>query len=200
MPPDFFARYNYKGETPEDIFTDTHKELVESGCKWLRSTSESCSVVVALIATVAFATSTTLPGGTNDDNGKPTLENHPAFKIFAIASLIALSFSVTSLAMFLAILTSRFQENYFGKVLPWKLLLGLTSLFLSIASMLVSFCAGHFCALRDTLKYAAFPVYALTCVPVTFFASAQFPLYIDLIHATFRNPFGEIRSKLDSSN
>lgn len=52
--------------------------------------------------------------------------------------------------------------------------------------MLVSFCAGHFFVLKDKLKYAVYPVYAVTCLPITFFAMAQFPLYFDLIRATFK--------------
>ncbi|KAI5597103.1 hypothetical protein BDE02_02G045800 [Populus trichocarpa] len=186
MPPNFFVRYNKEGKTPRDIFTETHKDLVKSGGEWLTNTSESCSVVAALIATVAFATSSTVPGGVNEITGSPILEYQPAFKMFAISSLIALCFSVTSVVMFLAILTSRYQERDFGQDLPRKLLVGLTSLFISIASVLVSFCTGHFFVLRDELKYAAFPVYAVTCLPVTFFAVAQFPLYFDLTWATFK--------------
>ncbi|KAK2996571.1 LOW QUALITY PROTEIN: hypothetical protein RJ639_025506, partial [Escallonia herrerae] len=186
MPLHFFARYNKTGMTPKDIFTDTHKDLLKDGGEWLTNTAKSCSVVSALVASVAFATSTTVPGGLKQDSGIPTLENQPAFNIFAISSLLALCFSVTSLVMFLAILTSRYQEIDFSKNLPKKLLTGLTSLFVSIAAMLVSFCAGHFFILKDKLKYAAFPVYAITCLPVTFFAMAQFPLYFDLIWATFK--------------
>jgi hypothetical protein len=143
-------------------------------------------VGAARSATVAFATSSTVPGGVNEITGSPILEYQPAFKMFAISSLIALCFSVTSVVMFLAILTSRYQERDFGQDLPRKLLVGLTSLFISIASVLVSFCTGHFFVLRDELKYAAFPVYAVTCLPVTFFAVAQFPLYFDLTWATFK--------------
>ncbi|KAL9358831.1 hypothetical protein Peur_046954 [Populus x canadensis] len=186
MPPNFFVRYNKEGKTPRDIFTETHKDLVKSGGEWLTNTSESCSVVAALIATVAFATSSTVPGGVNEITGSPILEYQPAFKMFAISSLIALCCSVTSVVMFLAILTSRYQERDFGQDLPRKLLVGLTSLFISIASVLVSFCTGHFFVLRDELKYAAFPVYAVTCLPVTFFAVAQFPLYFDLTWAAFK--------------
>ncbi|KAI3460905.1 hypothetical protein Pfo_017568 [Paulownia fortunei] len=178
MPPNFFVRYNQKGQTPRDIFSETHQKLVEEGGQWLASTSESCSVVAALIATVAFATSSTVPGGVKSESGTPTLENHPAFSIFAISSLVALCFSVTSVVMY--------QETDFGKDLPRKLLVGLSSLFVSIASMLVSFCAGHFFVLKDKLKYTAFPVYAVTCLPVTFFAVAQFPLYFDLARANFK--------------
>ncbi|KAK1561004.1 hypothetical protein Q3G72_033326 [Acer saccharum] len=186
MPFHFFVRYNRASKSPRDVFTETHKELVKSGGDWLTNTSESCSVVAALIATVAFATSSTVPGGVRSDSGHPALENEPAFNVFAIASLIALCFSVTALVMFLAILTSRYQERDFGSDLPTKLLVGLTSLFVSIASMLVSFCSGHFFVLKEKLKFAAVPVYAVTCLPITFFAIAQFPLYFDLIRAAFK--------------
>ncbi|XP_022642578.1 uncharacterized protein LOC106774938 isoform X3 [Vigna radiata var. radiata] len=186
MRPHFFSRYNDKNKTPRDIFSETHRDLLKSGGEWLKKTSESCSLVAALIATVAFSTSTTVPGDFKDDTGSPTLENRPEFKAFAIASLIALCCSVTSLVMFLSILTSRYQERDFGKNLPRKLIVGLTSLFMSITSMMVCFCAGHFFILKDKLKSVAFPVYAVTCLPVTLFALAQFPLYIDLIWATFK--------------
>ncbi|XP_042986682.1 uncharacterized protein LOC122315052 isoform X2 [Carya illinoinensis] len=183
MSDNFFPRYNKKGETPSDLFIETHRDLVKDGSKWLTNTSQSCSVVAALIATVAFTTSTTVPGGF-ETNGLPALKNKPGFNLFAVSSLIALCFSITALVMFLAILTSRYQERDFGRDLPRKLLLGLTSLFVSIAAMLISFCGGHFSVLKEELKFAAIPVYAATCLPVTFFAMAQFLLYIDLLRAT----------------
>lgn len=185
LPHDFFARRNRRNETPKDIFTKTHKELVKSGGEWLTKTSESCSVVAALIATVAFATSATVPGGFHSD-GQPILENHPAFDVFAFSSLIALCCSITAVVMFLSILTSRYQEQDFGRDLPRKLILGLTSLFMSIFSILVSFSAGHYFVLKDELQDLALPVYAVTCLPVTLFALAQFPLYFDLVWASFK--------------
>ncbi|KAL2341037.1 hypothetical protein Fmac_008977 [Flemingia macrophylla] len=186
MPHHFLRRYNNENKRPRDIFSETHKDLLKNGGDWLKKTSESCSLVAALIATVAFSTSTTVPGDFKDDTGAPTLEGKPEFKAFAISSLVALCCSVTSLVMFLSILTSRYQERDFGKNLPRKLILGLTSLFMSITSMMVCFCTGHFFVLKDKLKSVAFPVYAVTCLPVTLFALAQFPLYIDLIWATFK--------------
>ncbi|XP_061342678.1 uncharacterized protein LOC133288872 [Gastrolobium bilobum] len=186
MPPRFFGRYNKDNKTPREIFTETHRELVKSGGDWLIKTSESCSVVAALVATVAFTTSTTVPGGFHDTTGLPILEDKPAFDIFAISSLIALCCSVTSVVLFLSILTSRYQENDFGKSLPRKIIFGLTSLFMSITSMLVSFCGAFFFVLKDKFRSAAYPVYAVTCLPVTLFALAQFPLYLDLIWATFK--------------
>ncbi|XP_034690191.1 uncharacterized protein LOC117917860 isoform X2 [Vitis riparia] len=186
MPPHFFPSHNKFNETAKQIFTRDHKDMVQKGKEWLGSTATSCSVVATLIATVGFATSSAVPGGTREGSGKPNLEQQPAFHIFAVSSLIALCFSVTSTVMFLAILTSRHQESDFGQDLPIKLLIGLTSLFISILSILVTFCAGHFFLLKDELSVAALPVYAVTCLPATFFALAQLPLYIDLIWATFR--------------
>ncbi|XP_028769659.1 ankyrin repeat-containing protein ITN1 [Neltuma alba] len=184
MPPDFFGRYNRKNETPDVVFTNTHKDLTKTAAEWLNKTSESCSLVAALIATVAFATAATVPGGFFENTGHPILEDKPEFQLFAISSLIALGFSITAMVMFLSILTSRFQERDFDKDLPRKLMIGLTSLFVSIASMLVSFCAGHFFVLKDTLHYLALPIYVVTCLPVTLFVLAQFPLYFDLLWAT----------------
>ncbi|XP_042986633.1 uncharacterized protein LOC122315019 isoform X2 [Carya illinoinensis] len=184
-PLNFFPRHNNQGKTPSDLFTETHKGLVKNGSEWLTNTSQSCSVVAALIATVAFASSTTVPGGFKEDTDIPVLQNKPGFDLFAISSLVALCFSLTALVLFLAILTSRYEETDFGKGLPRKLLVGLTSLFVSIAAMLLSFCGGHFFVLKEELKFAAFPVYAVTCLPVTFLAAAQFPLYFDLLRATF---------------
>ena len=151
MPPDLFSHHNESEFTPKEIFTEAHSDLVKRGGKWLNSTSTSCSLVSTLIATIAFATSATVPGSFNEKNGEPNFAHQSAFNLFAVSSLIALCFSVTSLVMFLAILTSRHQEDDFHEDLPRKLLFGLTALFISIAAILVSFCAGHFFVLKDDI-------------------------------------------------
>ncbi|KAK4281207.1 hypothetical protein QN277_012729 [Acacia crassicarpa] len=180
-PHHFLSLSNKQGQTPEQIFTKGHEDLVKESSEWLKDTSESCSVVAALVAGVSFATSSQVPGGTNHDTGKPSLEHQPAFELFAITALIGLCFSVTALIMFLSILTSRKLPRDFRRTLPLKILLGLSSLFVSIASMLVSFCAAHFFVLEDRFKKAVFPLYAATCLPVSFYAIVQFPLYMDLL-------------------
>lgn len=191
MPPHFFARFNNDNKTAKDVFKETHKVLVKAGRLWLTKASESCTVMGALIATVAFATATTVPGGIKEVTGRPTLQNLPVFDVFAIASLVALCSSVMSMVLFLSILMSRYQEKEFGKELPSKLLLGSTLLFVSMVSMLISFCAGHFFMLKDKLKHAAFPVYALTCMPLAIFAVGHFPLYFNMVWANFdKVPFG----------
>ncbi|XP_027368533.1 uncharacterized protein LOC113874510 [Abrus precatorius] len=182
VPQHFYFRSDRDGKTAGEIFKDSHKDLVRESSEWLKETSESCSVVAALVAGVSFATASAIPGGTNDE-GKPNLEGKPAFDVFAIASLVGLWFSVTGLIMFLSILTSRKEAKDFRKDLPLKLLLGLSSLFVSIAAMFVSFCTGHFFLLSHKYKMVLYPVYAATSLPVTFYAVAQFPLYFDLLTA-----------------
>ncbi|CAL1354153.1 unnamed protein product [Linum trigynum] len=169
----------------KQILLKTHKQLAKTGSEWLSKTSESCSVVAALVATVAFAGSSTVPGGNKEDTGIPVLEREPAFNVFAIASLLALCLSVTSLVTFLTILTSRFDHKDFAKTLPRKLIWGLTSLFLSIASMLVSFCAAHFFVLNESLRMFSYPAYAASCLPVTIFLLSTFSLYYDLVWAIY---------------
>ena len=184
VPEHFTSRTNNDKKTSTEVFKLNHEVLLKESSEWMKETSNSCSVVAALIAGVSFATSSTVPGGTN--NGKPELEGQPAFDVFAIASLIGLCFSVTALIMFLAILTSRKQFQDFKMSLPLKLLFGLSSLFVSISSMLLSFCAGHFFVLKDKYKNILFPVYIATCLPITFYAVLQFPLYADLLRAIFK--------------
>ncbi|KAL6339460.1 hypothetical protein AAG906_032995 [Vitis piasezkii] len=122
--------------TPDEIFQGEHENLEDESKRWLNSTSNSCSFIAALIATVAFASAASVPGGVNQDTG--------------------------------------------------KFLLGLTSLFISIAAMLTCFCSGNFLMLKHQLKYAAIPVYALTGLVMAYFVLKHFPLFIDLMKATFR--------------
>ncbi|XP_021805458.1 uncharacterized protein LOC110749617 [Prunus avium] len=185
MPSHLSVRSNIEGQTPKEIFTTSHKPLQKEGSNWLVKTSESCSVVAALIATVAFATSATVPGGLDNETGEPVFKDKPAFDAFTISSLVSLCLSVTALVFFLSIITSRYEAHDFSINLPRKLLLGLTSLFASIASVLVSFCTGHLFLLDRQLRYVAYPLYAATCLPVTIFALAQLPLYYDLIRVMF---------------
>ncbi|KAK7372594.1 hypothetical protein VNO80_05979 [Phaseolus coccineus] len=182
VPQHFYFRSNKRGKTAGEIFEETHKSLIKESGDWLKDTSESCSVVAALVAGVSFATASAIPGGT-DEEGRPRLEGKPAFDLFAVASLVGLCFSVNGLIMFLTILTSRKQSKDFRMSLPFKVLLGLSSLFVSIAAMFVSFCSGHYFLLSHRFKMVLYPIYAATVLPVIFYAVAQFPLYFDLITA-----------------
>ncbi|KAI3897353.1 hypothetical protein MKX03_021949 [Papaver bracteatum] len=114
---------NEKGETAQYIFTDKHQDLMEKGERWMKDTSGSCMLVAALIATVAFATAFTVPGGNVSDNnssnnGNPVFLNSSSFVVFAVADALVLFSSITSVLMFLAVFTSRYSEEDFLKSLP----------------------------------------------------------------------------------
>ncbi|KAL1811703.1 hypothetical protein ACET3Z_021768 [Daucus carota] len=131
---------NFEHKTPRMVFTSEHKELLQEAKLWMKDTSSSATVVAALIVTIAFSAIFTAPGG-NDDNGKPLFLNDGVFILFAISDAIALFSSSTSVMMFLAVLSSRFAEEDFLYSLPKRLTLGLISLFISIAAIMVSFSA-----------------------------------------------------------
>ncbi|XP_022931018.1 uncharacterized protein LOC111437341 isoform X1 [Cucurbita moschata] len=186
VPLHFFPYWNHQGKTASAIFRETHKELATKGGAWLYSTSESCSLVATLIATVAFATAATIPGG-NDETGGAKLGDEQGFLIFSYSSLIALCLSSTSVIMFLAIMTSRFDIKDFGLALPWKLLIGLCCLYFSIIAMLVSFCSGHYFLIIKRLHNEAILLYTLTFFPVALiFGIVQLPLYFDLLQALIK--------------
>lgn len=185
-PPYLSSQRNKKGKTPEEIFAKKHKALVKDAKNWLKDTSSSYSIVAALTAGVTYSTSYSVPGGTEDDSGKPILQSHPAFKLFSISALISFCLSITSLAAFLGIYSSRMQPRDFRKSLPLKLLLGLSSFFVSVVTMLVSFCAAHSFELEDYRKKDKVnPWYAIALLPLCFYAVAQIPLYWDLLKASF---------------
>ena len=183
VPEHFAVRTNKDDKTAGELFKKSHEELVQKGSEWLKDTSESCSVVAALLAGVSFATSSTVPGGNRNETGEPALEGRPAFDAFALSSVIGLCFSVTALVMFLSILTSRKEAKDFRIDMPRKLLLGLSSLFLSIIAMFVAFCSGHFFLIDQKYKNIVFLIYSVTCFPVTLYAVAQLPLYMDLLRS-----------------
>ncbi|KAJ8627739.1 hypothetical protein MRB53_021046 [Persea americana] len=127
MPYKSFALQNKEGKTAMELFHEEHKEMVEEGVQWLINTSQSCSVVAALIASVVYASATTVPSGLKEGTSIPLLRGQPAFNIFIISAIVTLCLSVTSLTMFLSILTFRYQTSDSLFYLPMKLILALRS-------------------------------------------------------------------------
>ncbi|CAH1436293.1 unnamed protein product [Lactuca virosa] len=185
---------NSSGETPKMIFTREHKDLVIEGEKWMKSTAESYTITAALIITIVFAAAITVPGGSNQDTGIPIFTYKTAFTIFAISDAISLFAAVTSLLMFLSILTARFAEQDFLFKLPTKLIIGLATLFISTTAMIVAFAATLYLVFGQSHSRVLIPIAVLTCLPITSFVTLQFPLVLDLMSAIYgRSIFGEKR-------
>ncbi|KAI3921542.1 hypothetical protein MKW98_013476 [Papaver atlanticum] len=183
-------RRNKEGQTAQQLFSEAHKDLVVQGGEWMKNISEACMVVAALIVTVAFAAVFTAPGGYVSDssspkNGTPVFLGTKSFTAFAIADALALFSSISSVLMFLAIYTSRHAEQDFYRSLPQKLIIGLTTLFISMATIMVSFGASLFIMLRHRFAWAPYPIAVLSCVPFILFASLQLPLFVEMVHSTY---------------
>ena len=166
--PDMLGDEKSSNQTPREVFTEEHKDLVKEGEKWMKETASSCSVVAALIITVVFAAAFTVPGG-SDSRGIPNLLHEKYFMIFAISDTLALFSSITSVLMFLGNLT--YAEDDFLVSLPRKLIIGLVTLFFSIASMMVAFVATVHISLSHKWNLFIIPVALVGCVPITLFVS-----------------------------
>ncbi|KAD6455105.1 hypothetical protein E3N88_09811 [Mikania micrantha] len=183
--PSNITQKNSSGDTPQMVFTREHQDLVIKGENWMKATAESYTITAALITTIMFASAITVPGGNNQNTGIPIFNHDTAFTIFAISDAVSLFTSVTSLLMFLSILTTRFAEQDFLFKLPTKLIIGLTTLFISTTAMIVAFGATLFLVFGGSHPWILIPIAALTCLPIASFVTLQFPLIADLVISTY---------------
>lgn len=170
-------------KTAHQLFTETHKDLMKDGEKWMKETASSCTVVGALIITIMFAAMFTVPGA-NGESMFPILLDEKLIKVFIISDALSLFSSTTSVLMFLGILTSRYAEEDFLKSLPKKMIIGLSTLFFSIATMMIVFCITIFIMLHGELRIVI-PIIMLAALPVTLFVMMQFPLLVEMFMSTY---------------
>ncbi|KAG7960207.1 hypothetical protein I3843_10G111900 [Carya illinoinensis] len=169
--------------TAKELFTRTHQDLREKGEKWMKNTITSGSVVGTLIVTIMFAAAFTIPGGTNQETGSTILVHDKLFKIFMIADSISLFSSSTAVLIFLGIFTSRYAEEDFLILLPKKMVIGFSTLFFSIISMMIAFSAALLITLREE-SLIVIPIIGLASVPVLF-VLMPFRLLVDIFRSTY---------------
>ncbi|KAK7846997.1 ankyrin repeat-containing protein itn1 [Quercus suber] len=167
-------------ETAEGLFANTKSNLRNAARDWLIRTAEGCSIVAVLMATVAFAAAYTIPGGPNQNTGVPVLLNDPFFVVFTATDVLSLACALTSVVMFLSILTAPFRLEDFKHSLLNKLMLGVTFLFFSVVMMTISFSTTIFLMIRTKERLTKIILYSLSFLPVGIFALAYLPLYLSL--------------------
>ncbi|XP_059631704.1 ankyrin repeat-containing protein NPR4-like [Cornus florida] len=185
VPSSYILLPNKYGETPSDLFSNYHYNLVKEGEQWMGDTAGSFTIVAALIVTVMFAAAFTLPGGTDENSGNPKFLQRNSFMVFILSDAISLFSSVTAVLMFLSILTSRCTKDDFLNSLPKRLIIGLASLFLSIATMMVTFVATLGIVLGERRRMVVVPIALLASVPVASFVLLQFSLFVDIFSSTY---------------
>ncbi|KAI3791115.1 hypothetical protein L2E82_04727 [Cichorium intybus] len=184
IEPSYKEALNNEQKTPRMVFTHEHEGLLKDGQQWMKDTASSCTVVAALIVTMAFAGAFTVPGG-NKDDGKPLFLNDGVFMLFVVSDALALFSSSTSVLMFLGILTSRYAEGDFLYALPKRMTIGLVSLFLSLVATMIAFSATIALVVRDKVTWIAAPLIIATSIPVCLFGLLQFPLLVELVYSTY---------------
>ncbi|KAK9757149.1 hypothetical protein RND81_01G143800 [Saponaria officinalis] len=178
---------NKDGRTAREVFMEQHKELLKEAENWMRDTAQSCTVVAALIATMVFTASFTVPGGNNQNTGYPVFLGTPAFIIFTMSGAMALFSSITSVLAFTVILTASYLAEDFVVSLPLKMIMGLVTLTFAAACMMVAFCATIHMVLSHQIKLIVVPVSLLAIIPILFFIFLQLPLLVDMLSTTFGN-------------
>ncbi|KAK7833847.1 hypothetical protein CFP56_025187 [Quercus suber] len=176
VPPAFKEMKNGNGETPYVLFERTHEELRKKGEKWMKDTSNYSMVVATLIASIMFSGEIA-----NEPKDSPNL-----FRIFSVSSAIALFSSSTSLVMFLSILTSCYSYKDFLVWLPVRLLIGVATLCISIAAMMVAFFTSFW---LNNLNQKELPVTFVViglfaCAPILYVLLKR-RLFVDIGRSTF---------------
>ncbi|XP_041022362.1 uncharacterized protein LOC121263505 [Juglans microcarpa x Juglans regia] len=141
LPNGFLFIRNNVGETPEEVFTKSHKELVQEGGKWLTDISNmACPVATGVFVAIAFSSSPNVDVKTLDTN---MLES---FEDFSIASLLASCLSVIAVTIFILVITlSRSERSFRTGLSTLSLLLsGLAACHMSAMAALAYFVDGHF--------------------------------------------------------
>ncbi|KAF3967832.1 hypothetical protein CMV_008219 [Castanea mollissima] len=83
------------------------------------------------------------------------------------------------------ILTSRYAEEDFLNVLPTKLLIGLSTLFFSVVTMMISFCAALSIVVQVELHIVTVAI-VFASIPVIIFVPLHLPLFAEIFNSTFR--------------
>ncbi|TKY65552.1 Ankyrin repeat-containing protein [Spatholobus suberectus] len=173
------------GKMASEVFTDDHKELLKSGQQWAKETASSFTLVGTLIITIMFAAAFTVPGGNSGDKGTPIFLGKDIFTFFIVSDAISLVTSSSSVLMFIGILTSRYAEEDFNKSLPLKLLFGLVTLFLSVASMMCAFCAALALVLQGYRRIVIAAMW-LALLPILVFVPSLLRLASEISQSTMR--------------
>ncbi|RZB90710.1 uncharacterized protein LOC114367277 [Glycine soja] len=191
MPPSFIMLKNSEDKTAQELFTREHEGLRRKAEDWMKRTAEFCILISTVIATAVFSAAINIPGGIDDQTKKPNYLDKTSFLVFAISDGIAFISSATSILIFLSILISRYAEYDFHKSLPFKLICGLVTLFISITCMMVAFGSAFFITYDSGLKVVPDSISILASVPILLYITLQFSLWKDIIYSTIhcRNLF-----------
>ncbi|KAI9161925.1 hypothetical protein LWI28_022055 [Acer negundo] len=186
IPSHYRMLRDNKNRTAKELFKRRHRQQLDNAQKWIKETSQSCSGVAVLVSTVVFAAAFTVPGGTNDSNGRPILLHSPFFLFFTVMDVVSLSCSLTAVVMFLSIVTSPFELDDFLVSLPRRLTLGFALLFMSVATTMLAFTSTIFLVIHldhHRRQWTMTLICSAAFLPVSVLALTHFPLFVSFLKA-----------------
>ncbi|KAJ0016963.1 hypothetical protein Pint_12267 [Pistacia integerrima] len=178
VQPLYAEAKNRRWKTPTELFAKEHKELMESGEKWIKETANSCMLVATLITSVVFTATFQVPIGNEKDTSVPLLIQRVSFAISLISSSI-------SIITFLSLYTSGYEEEDFLFWLPAKLAFGILTLSTSIVAMMVIFLSTFFIVFDHGMLGFVIIVSIVAAVPLTLFLKQQLGLLWQVIRSTY---------------
>ncbi|XVE87717.1 hypothetical protein DITRI_Ditri19aG0010200 [Diplodiscus trichospermus] len=184
LPSRFTMHLNKKNKTADQLFNDKHQKQLETAQEWVKNTCQSCSTVAVLVAGGVFAAAYQPPGGF--EKGRSVLQEKPLYSLFAVMDVAALASSLTSVVIFLSVLTSSLEFQDFISPIPRHLSTGFIFLFFSVGTTMLTFTATILLLVEMKLKTQSL-TYAAALLPICVFALFQFPLFHSYIVATIDN-------------
>ncbi|WOL19544.1 hypothetical protein Cni_G28346 [Canna indica] len=141
IPKELVYSRNKDEKTAQEVFTESHKGMLEKCKEQLMEMGKTCS---GLVAAVVFASSFSIPGEKDDKTGNPVYFHRLPFKIFSHAYVIGLSCAATSLVLFLSLVVCPYKEQQFRRAIPTKYLFACLSFAIALVAFLVSFACNMF--------------------------------------------------------
>ncbi|KAM0053725.1 putative ankyrin repeat-containing domain, PGG domain, ankyrin repeat-containing domain superfamily [Helianthus debilis subsp. tardiflorus] len=184
VPPPCREVRNAEGKTPEELFKESHKDLVIRGMQWINETINQSMVVAALVCTIGFTVVFSIPSGYDQNNGLPILLQDRHFIAFIVMDAISFILSTSSILTFLSIVLSRHQRN--TELMLQKWVIGHLALLISILAIVVAFGISFFILYRSAYKSTVpFIVYPSVIILVCLYVPVYFSLYTDAIKAIY---------------
>ncbi|KAD7117407.1 hypothetical protein R6Q59_005992 [Mikania micrantha] len=168
-----------------EVFTERNDPIRTQAKDWMCENAKNCSIVAVLIATVAFTSAYTVPGGPNEE-GYPVLGNKPMFLLFTLADAISLSTALTSVIIFLNIVTSPFRFKDFASSLFEKQVTAFVLLIISVAMMMVAFAATLVLTITNQETWSDMTLYGASFFPVIVFVFSYLSEYQKIIKDLYR--------------
>lgn len=168
-----------------EVFFEANDQTRSQAKEWMSENAKNCSIVAVLIATVAFTSAYTVPGGP-DKSGHPVLRDQPMFLLFTLADAISLSTALTSVIIFMNIVTSTFNFDDFASSLYEKQLTALILLIISVTMMMVAFAATLVLTITSEATWSNMTLYGVSFFPVIVFMYTYIPEYMTIVKDMFR--------------